>query len=502
MRLKVAPSVLVLVLAATPALGQVATEVTVQNNVFDPGVIEVAPGDTVSWRVLEGNHTVTEDTGLFDSGSLQAGETTQFTAPMGDSWLFYHCRIHGVRADGSKRGRGMVGVIKVGDPPPLPTGFEVRRVPTAEWPSLDGALADLSPNVRYRLDLAPGTYESSEGWDLTAAALLGGSRGERFPGFELTIRGTGDSPGDVVLQSSASSVLSASLDGIFLEKLTIRGGSFAAVSWEGVHRFGAQHVDVEPLGLYGVRAEGTRFGRLRELHVAGASVAGISIERCVDCDIHVHDVTVEESLAGLSAANAGGVVVEGSLFRDNGVGIAVKTTACEAAPQRGSHVFGNTFVNNLNRTFEAPAVHQVRELPPRCTARHVPLAALDLPVGAGVWIAGGSFNVVEDNTISGHSFGVVITGPAYGNRVVGNTVSESIEHDLAWDGTGANVCFADNRSPGGAEPSSMPPAAQTLYDCALPMTLGIPMPTVAADVLAWGLGLRETPPAEIAETGL
>lgn len=88
----------------------------------------------------------------------------------------------------------------------------------------------------------------------------------------------------------------------------------------------------------------------------------------------------------------------------------------------GAHVFGNTITASTNRAISPPP----------------PSERLDLPVGAGVWVGGASFAVVERNEISASSYGVVVTGPAFFDRIVANTVSESVEADLAWDGIGAN----------------------------------------------------------------
>jgi hypothetical protein len=113
---------------------------------------------------------------------------------------------------------------------------------------------------------------------------------------------------------------------------------------------------------------------------------------------------------------------------------------------------------------------------------------MPLRSGSGVWISAGSFNVIEHNTISDHLYGVVVTGlvgPSIANSIFGNTIDGSSAADLAWDGIGANTCFSANTTPGGTEPTSDPPLAQTLYDCALPATVGVPYPVVLATLADW-----------------
>jgi plastocyanin len=103
-----------------PRAAAVVQEVGVQFQAFGPSVVDVLPGETVAWsNVSDRRHTVTSDTGLFDSGDLQAGDrfTWQFDEP---GAFAYHCTVHA----------GMVGEV------------DVRRVilgplPTAAIPAGD-----------------------------------------------------------------------------------------------------------------------------------------------------------------------------------------------------------------------------------------------------------------------------------------------------------------------------------------------------------------------------
>lgn len=58
-----------------------ATEVLIQDFVFDPPHIQVTVGDTVTWTqgTDEEPHTATADDGTFDTGNLTEGETGEFT---------------------------------------------------------------------------------------------------------------------------------------------------------------------------------------------------------------------------------------------------------------------------------------------------------------------------------------------------------------------------------------------------------------------------------------
>lgn len=468
MRTRLAVAVLFAVLAASqPAAAQPTAEVNVRNNAFDPIVAEVDRGGTVTWRLLEGQHTVTSDVaGGFDSGPLELGQPFSFKVPDEDRWIYYYCRIHGSPGDGTKRGVGMWGAIKVGSPPPPPpANLEVRTVPSLAWPTLEAALGGLNEVGPTRIELAAGTHRVER--ELTPATLRLGIPGQKLSSrFELTIRGVGDG---VVIEGG----IAAALDGLHLDNVTITEAPFAAVLfWRGMQRWSVDRVRVSDAGNYGIRVErDARRGRIGDVTIAGARIAAISVASCVDCDIVIQRADVRGNLAGLSALNAGGLVVTESTFADNGVGIALKTSAGAEAPVRGAHLTRNTITNSTVRPSPMPSAS----------------TTLDLPVGAGVWLAGASFATVESNTIDGSSFGVVVTGPAYADRIIGNVVSGSIEADVAWDGVGANVCFAGNTAPDGSAATTMPPQAETLYACALPATVGIPMPLVTARVLAWGL---------------
>jgi plastocyanin len=112
---------LVAVAAATasPARADVQ-DVGVQFATFGPSIVDVLPGETVAWtNVSDRRHTVTSDTGAFDSGDLFAGGRFVWRFDEPGAYV-YHCTVH----------EGMVGEV------------DVRRVilgplPTAAIPAGD-----------------------------------------------------------------------------------------------------------------------------------------------------------------------------------------------------------------------------------------------------------------------------------------------------------------------------------------------------------------------------
>jgi plastocyanin len=81
------------------------TSVTVQDFSFNPACIVVQAGATVTWtNTGMPTHTVTSDTGTFDSGALGNGGTFTFTFASPGT-VNYHCIPH--------QGLGMVGTVIV-----------------------------------------------------------------------------------------------------------------------------------------------------------------------------------------------------------------------------------------------------------------------------------------------------------------------------------------------------------------------------------------------------
>jgi len=85
--------------------------VTAADNAFEDGDGDenttISAGDTVIWTFADSQpHTVTSDTGAFDSGAQQVGGTFQFTFNTAGTFN-YHCTVHGLP------GQGMHGTITV-----------------------------------------------------------------------------------------------------------------------------------------------------------------------------------------------------------------------------------------------------------------------------------------------------------------------------------------------------------------------------------------------------
>ncbi len=82
--------------------------VTVNDGNFSPQTITVPVGATVNWtNSTQGNHTVTADNGLFDSGPLAPNATFSYTFNTAGTYAYY------CKNDGGPGGQGMSGTVIV-----------------------------------------------------------------------------------------------------------------------------------------------------------------------------------------------------------------------------------------------------------------------------------------------------------------------------------------------------------------------------------------------------
>jgi plastocyanin len=83
-----------------PSSGSTA-DVAIANFSFSPDTLTVKVGTTVTWTNQDSvEHTVTSDTGLFDSGALAQGKTFSYTFTAAGTYP-YHCTPHHAKMAGS-----------------------------------------------------------------------------------------------------------------------------------------------------------------------------------------------------------------------------------------------------------------------------------------------------------------------------------------------------------------------------------------------------------------
>jgi plastocyanin len=74
--------------------GPGVNEVFIQGIAFNPSTITIAANTTITWTNKDAiSHTVTSDSGLFDSGTIGPNGTFSHTFAAAGSYP-YHCKIH------------------------------------------------------------------------------------------------------------------------------------------------------------------------------------------------------------------------------------------------------------------------------------------------------------------------------------------------------------------------------------------------------------------------
>ena len=148
-RAAVVAAALAALLAVAPADGAPKREeVAVQFSAYGPSQLDVLPGSTVVWsNVSERTHTVTSDTGLFDSGHFGPGARFQFTFNTPGAYR-YHCTIHT-----SIRGEVDVRRVILGE---LPTA----AVPVGNRVEFDGRAADPTKPIRIEQRVHGSTFKT------------------------------------------------------------------------------------------------------------------------------------------------------------------------------------------------------------------------------------------------------------------------------------------------------------------------------------------------------
>lgn len=75
-------------------VGPQTQEVLIQNIAFNPAELTIKKGDTVKWINKDPyNHTITSDTGAFESSLLPQNQ--EFSKTFNETGTFnYHCKIH------------------------------------------------------------------------------------------------------------------------------------------------------------------------------------------------------------------------------------------------------------------------------------------------------------------------------------------------------------------------------------------------------------------------
>ena len=143
-----AATLVVLLAVASAGGAPMRAEVAVQFSAYGPSQLDVLPGSTVVWsNVSERTHTVTSDTGLFDSGHFGPGARFKLTFNTPGTY-HYHCTIH-------TSIRGEVDVRRV-----ILGGLPTAAVPVGERVEFDGLAADPTKPIRVEQRINGSTFRT------------------------------------------------------------------------------------------------------------------------------------------------------------------------------------------------------------------------------------------------------------------------------------------------------------------------------------------------------
>jgi plastocyanin len=431
-----------------------ATVATVElrDDVFDPQVVRIEPGDSVMWVNHGRNpHNVVEADGAFRSKILQIGDT--YTIPFPKVGRFgYYCSLHGAPS------LGMFGVVLVGvtpenadttsatrtypaDPPVRPSGGRTIRVPR-DQPSIQAGVDAARPGDMVLV--APGTYREAVIVTTPHLVIRGEDRNRVIldGGFDPDL---------------ANGIAVFGADGVVIENMTARHYRLNGFYWRSVWGYRGSYLTADANGDYGLYAFDSGVGQFDHSYASGHPDSGFYIGQCDPCNALVTDVIARYNAIGWSGTNASGnMVIRDSEWAYNMAGIAPNTLDVEGlAPEHGQTVVNNWVHDNNNRA--APAKPDFYAF-----------------FGTGIIVIGGNDNEIAYNRVADHvNAGIAVAFSisknlwlAHRNHVHDNVVTGSGIADLTLVApAGGDNCFAVN-----GYDSVLPPRLEDLYACGTPLS--------------------------------
>lgn len=280
-------------------------------------------------------------------------------------------------------------------------------------------------------------------------------------------------------------------DNVVIENMTAKNYRKSAFFWWHAKGYMGRYLTVYNNPDYGIYAFDSRCGQIDNSYGSGNGDSAFYIGECFPCDATITDSLSEENGLGYSGTNAGGnLILQNSIWRNNGLGIVPNSLDGESnPPQRGALIRNNIVENNNNKL--APGVGLTGQF-----------------WGGGIVLAGGVGNQVIGNTVTDHALGGILTAPLpdsnlwipSGNTIWGNTVSHDAvlypdSMDLVQNAiSGPNNCWSFN-----TVGNVSPPALQELWSCTLPTTPAGGDPRVEQQLALGFAGLngrQATPSAE------
>lgn len=403
--------------------------VSIYDNSFSASVIRIPENGLVRWMHV--GHVVHNVMAADSSWHIEGANGNDIPVGAEVSARFpragvyqYYCSYHGTRD-----GKGMAGVVVVGDVSyhPGPRGGALTPVAVAsgitrhvpkDYPTIQAAVDAANPGDL--ILIAPGVYKEEVTVTTPSIVIRGESRNATIVDGEF-VRGNG---------------IAVYADAVAVENMTARNAVLNGFYWTGVTGFRGSWLTAYNNGDYGVYAFGATDGLFEDSYASGSPDSGFYIGECYPCRIVVRRVVAEHNALGYSGTNSGGqMYVVSSIWRNNRVGIVPSSLDIELVPPQREAVFAaNLIVNNANRN--APAA---------------PLPSIAF--GSGILAVGSVADTFERNVVADHPLDGIAVIPmmdrnfwrATNNVVRNNRVFRSGRADLHLGGPGSwGNCFTGN----------------------------------------------------------
>ncbi len=450
-----------------------ATRVRMLDNVFAPQIMEVDPGETVTFA-NDGRvpHNAIAVDGAFDTlasagGNQEPGDSV--TVTIDEPGIYeYFCSLHATRNEGGEW-EGMVGTLVVGGGGDAGAAAAVRARSPSEWTGVTRNVPGEYATIQAAVSAAdPGDLV------LVAPGAYPESVSVTTPG--LTIRGTDRNRVILDGELTRENGILITADGVVVENMTARGYTLNGFFWTGVTGYRGSYLTAIDDWVYGIYAFDSVDGLFEHSYASGSYDAGFYIGQCDPCDAVITDVLAEFNGLGYSGTNASSNLwIVNSEWRYNVAGIVPNTLDSELLPPSHDVVVAGNYIHHNGEVSRAPS-------------RTSEWSAY----GNGVVLAGVRDSVVRNNLmVNNRTAGVqVVTNidanlwRSGGNEVRDNVIEGSGRADLLLGGPlEQRSCFSGNDAE-----TTVPFFLELLHNCD-----GINIP------LWYGLAVSSDPLGRIAQ---
>jgi hypothetical protein len=319
-------------------------------------------------------------------------------------------------------------------------------------------------------------------------AIVGDTNGDRVcdSKCEIQLQGMGRRRGDVLIsgQRTKLNVIRADrADGVYLKNFTVEFSDFNNVYVLETNGFRIEDVTSRYSREYGVLSFTSDHGLYNRVEAFGSGDSGIypgsgPEGHCARYGIEIRNSNSHHNTIGYSGTAGNGVWAHHNRFHHNATGMTTDSFASghPGMPQDCAKWEHNRIYSNNEDYFNDERDAYCKSTPPERRDPKIVCPTFQVPVGTGVGIFGGNGDIVRDNWIYDNwrdgakllwvpaafrgepekgvdtSFDNVFANNMMGVRPDGTPDPNG--NDFWWDEEGRGNCWAGNRGPNGAEPTS------------------------------------------------